>query len=110
MRSAKGIDVRAREPIANQSGQISTSEKIAYYRPELDALRFFAFLCVFSFHRMDYVPTDPVLHPWLYRIGNVGPFGVPVFFLLSAFLITELLLCMRYYEGIFPGRALSKQV
>jgi peptidoglycan/LPS O-acetylase OafA/YrhL len=63
-----------------------------YYRPELDALRFFAFLCVFFFHRMDYVPTDPVRNAWLYRIGNIGPFGVPVFFLLSAFLITELLL------------------
>ncbi len=63
-----------------------------YYRPELDALRFFAFLCVFFFHRMDYVVTDPVRNIWLYRIGNIGPFGVPVFFLLSAFLITELLL------------------
>jgi len=80
-------------------GQVSTSEKDAYYRPELDALRFFAFLCVFSFHRMDYVPTDPVLHPWLFRIGNIGPFGVPVFFLLSAFLITELLLRERERTG-----------
>jgi peptidoglycan/LPS O-acetylase OafA/YrhL len=71
----------------------------AYYRPELDALRFFAFLCVFSFHRMDYVPTDPVHNPWLFRIGNIGPFGVPVFFLLSAFLITELLLRERERTG-----------
>lgn len=70
-----------------------------YYRPELDALRFFAFLCVFSFHRMDYVPTDPVLDAWLFRIGNIGPFGVPVFFLLSAFLITELLLREREKTG-----------
>jgi peptidoglycan/LPS O-acetylase OafA/YrhL len=70
-----------------------------YYRPELDALRFFAFLCVFSFHRMDYVPTDPAHHPWLFRIGNIGPFGVPVFFLLSAFLITELLLRERERTG-----------
>jgi peptidoglycan/LPS O-acetylase OafA/YrhL len=71
----------------------------SYYRPELDALRFFAFLCVFSFHRMDYVPTDPVRNPWLFRIGNIGPFGVPVFFLLSAFLITELLLRERERTG-----------
>lgn len=62
-----------------------------YYRPELDALRFFAFLAVFAFHRMDYVPTDPGKDVWAYRIGTVGAFGVPVFFLLSAFLITELL-------------------
>lgn len=62
-----------------------------YYRPELDALRFFAFLAVFAFHRMDYVPTDPVKDVWTYRVCTVGAFGVPVFFLLSAFLITELL-------------------
>ena len=70
-----------------------------YYRPELDALRFFAFLCVFVFHRMDYVETDPVRNLWLARIGNIGPFGVPVFFLLSAFLITELLLRERERTG-----------
>ena len=63
-----------------------------YYRPELDALRFLAFLCVFCFHRMDYVPTDPIRNPWLFNFSTVGAFGVPVFFLLSAFLITELLL------------------
>jgi peptidoglycan/LPS O-acetylase OafA/YrhL len=71
----------------------------AYYRPELDALRFLAFLCVFMFHRMDYVPTDPIRDRVLYSIGNVGPFGVSVFFLLSAFLITELLLRERQRSG-----------
>ena len=70
-----------------------------YYRPELDALRFFAFLCVFAFHRMDYVPTNAVRDPWAFRIGTVGAFGVPVFFLLSAFLITELLLRERERTG-----------
>jgi peptidoglycan/LPS O-acetylase OafA/YrhL len=62
-----------------------------YYRPELDALRFFAFLCVFCFHLMDYVHTDPVQDRWLFRLGTIGAFGVPVFFLLSAYLLTELL-------------------
>jgi len=76
-----------------------------YYRPELDALRFFAFLCVFFFHRMDYVPTDPVRNSWMYRIGNIGPFGVPVFFLLSAFLITELLLRERQRVGSIHVKA-----
>ncbi len=63
-----------------------------YYRPELDALRFFAFLGVFAFHLLDYVPVDPAKSPWLLNFATVGAFGVPVFFLLSAFLITELLL------------------
>ncbi len=71
----------------------------AFYCPELDALRFFAFLCVFMFHRMDYVPTDGVRNVWLFRVGNIGPFGVPVFFLLSAFLITELLRRERERTG-----------
>ena len=75
------------------------------YKPGLDALRFFAFLCVFSFHRMDYVPTDPVRNSWLFRIGTIGAFGVPVFFLLSAFLITDLLLQERQRMGRIHVRA-----
>jgi peptidoglycan/LPS O-acetylase OafA/YrhL len=63
-----------------------------YYRPELDALRFFAFLGVFGFHLLDYVPVDPTRSPRFLDFATIGAFGVPVFFLLSAFLITELLL------------------
>ncbi len=70
-----------------------------YYRPELDALRFLAFLMVFAFHRMDYTGTDPAQDLWAFRLGTLGAFGVPVFFLLSAFLITELLLREREKTG-----------
>ncbi|MDF2514831.1 MAG: acyltransferase [Sphingobacterium sp.] len=62
-----------------------------YYRPELDVLRFIAFMCVFCVHRMDLAPFDPLSQYWLYNISLIGNFGVPVFFLLSAYLITELL-------------------
>jgi peptidoglycan/LPS O-acetylase OafA/YrhL len=62
-----------------------------YYRPELDVLRLIAFMIVFIVHRMDFIPIDPARHYWLYNIYLLGDFGVPVFFLLSAFLITELL-------------------
>jgi len=62
-------------------------------------LRFGAFLGVFAFHRMDFVPTDPAVGLWAWRIGTVGAFGVPVFFLLSAFLLTELLLREREMMG-----------
>jgi peptidoglycan/LPS O-acetylase OafA/YrhL len=62
-----------------------------YYRPELDALRFLAFLLVFIVHRMDHLPIDPGGQFWAYNLCLLGNFGVPVFFLLSAFLITELL-------------------
>lgn len=83
----------------------SSTKPRAYYRPELDALRFLAFLFVFSFHRMDYVPTTLARNPWLYRIGMIGPYGVPVFFLLSAFLITELLFRERDRTGAVHVRA-----
>ncbi len=56
-----------------------------YYRPELDALRFFAFLSVFCAHT--YTPNNRI---WA-TIQNTGRFGVVLFFLLSAYLITELL-------------------
>jgi len=69
-----------------------------FYRPELDVLRFLAFLSVFTVHRMDHLPIDPARHFWLYNFCLLGNFGVPVFFLLSAFLITELL--MREEEQI----------
>ncbi len=70
-----------------------------FYHPELDILRFFAFFLVFLHHS---VPHDPSL--WIRfgvpaslakivaGIGAMGAFGVDVFFALSAYLITELLL------------------
>jgi peptidoglycan/LPS O-acetylase OafA/YrhL len=70
-----------------------------FYRPELDALRFFAFLCTFAFHWMDYVPTDPKTQPLTYAVCTAGAFGVPIFFLLSSFLIVELLLREREQTG-----------
>jgi peptidoglycan/LPS O-acetylase OafA/YrhL len=75
------------------------TETSRYYRPELDVLRFLAFLLVFWVHRSDLAPTDRVAHPWLYELTLVGVFGVPVFFLLSAFLIGELLMREREQTG-----------
>lgn len=73
------------------SGTLRHGRIERYYRPELDALRFFAFMIVFIVHRMDWVPIDEGQHYWLYNVCLLGNLGVPVFFLLSAFLITELL-------------------
>jgi peptidoglycan/LPS O-acetylase OafA/YrhL len=71
----------------------------SYYRPELDALRFFAFFCVFLFHLLDYVPIDVKVQPLVVAVCTAGAFGVPVFFLLSSFLIVELLLREREQTG-----------
>ena len=61
-----------------------------YYRPELDVLRLAAFLLVFCNHRNDVARVSPD-YPVMAALSLIGVFGVPVFFLLSAFLITELL-------------------
>ena len=62
-----------------------------YYKPALDVLRLCAFLFVFFTHRMDLAPINPSHYYWAYHISLVGVFGVPLFFFLSAYLITELL-------------------
>lgn len=76
-----------------------------YYRPELDVLRLFAFLFVFITHRNDLAPIDPKAHPWFHAFTMTGVYGVPVFFLLSAFLITELLERERELTGGINARA-----
>ena len=62
-----------------------------YYKPELDLLRLRAFLFVFFVHRMDLAPIDSKEYYWGYHLSLIGNYGVPLFFFLSAFLITELL-------------------
>ncbi len=76
-----------------------------YYRPELDVLRFIAFLFVFMTHRTDLAPIDQARHPWVHAFTQIGVYGVPVFFFLSAFLITELLERERSATGTIDVRA-----
>ncbi len=69
-------------------------EKISAYWRELDGLRTIAFLLVFL-HHAPTLPTSTQL-PWLSaaitRLANWGWAGVDLFFVLSGFLITTLLL------------------
>ncbi len=68
-----------------------------FYRPELDALRFCAFLAVYVCHSIpnDVVAAAPIHGmTWLGLLAAIkdsGNFGVCLFFMLSSFLITELL-------------------
>ncbi|MFD2584483.1 acyltransferase family protein [Pedobacter vanadiisoli] len=62
-----------------------------YYKPELDVLCFCAFLFVFFVHRLDLAPVDTGKYFWAYHLSLLGNYGVPLFFFLSSFLITELL-------------------
>jgi len=79
--------------------------KSAFYRPELDVLRFFAFLAVFLFH-LSHTAEFYVEHGVPRLIATVvsaltqaGVFGVDLFFVLSAYLITELLLREKIATG-----------
>lgn len=62
---------------------VPTSAK-RFYRPELDALRFFAFFAVLLHH-------GPDGGNFLSLVRAAGGFGLSMFFLLSGYLITELL-------------------
>lgn len=70
-----------------------------FYHPELDILRFFAFFLVFLHHAVPHAPAfwtrygvpNPLAQV-VAGVGALGAFGVDVFFALSAYLITELLL------------------
>jgi peptidoglycan/LPS O-acetylase OafA/YrhL len=75
-----------------------------FYQPELDGLRFYAFLGVFAFHAL---PEQPVFYRSLHlplpslwaAVVKSGASGVDLFFTLSAFLITSLLLRERRQTG-----------
>ncbi len=82
--------------VDKRAGSASSGQK-RFYRPELDGLRFFAFFAVFVRHTFS---ADPPYYSAHHIPGAVllaagaqaGAFGVDLFFLLSAYLITELLL------------------
>jgi peptidoglycan/LPS O-acetylase OafA/YrhL len=75
-----------------------------FYQPELDGLRFYAFLGVFVCHTLPFEASFyHGLHlpmPWLWGATvKAGAAGVDLFFALSAFLITSLLLREREETG-----------
>ena len=75
--------------------------KRRFYEPELDCLRFAAFLAVFVFHARYFLRSalPAVLGSTINVVAGAGAFGVDIFFVLSAYLITELLLRERAKTG-----------
>lgn len=82
-----------------------------FYRPEIDGLRLFAFLAVYCQHTIGYGVSGVHHHVpvWvgnlLAAIGSAGIFGVDLFFVLSSYLITELLMRERAVAGKLDVRA-----
>ena len=74
-----------------------------FYLPELDSLRFFAFLTVFLGHGLVisglWARETGWLHDAIGYMGTVGFFGVDLFFVLSAYLLTELMLREKESRG-----------
>ena len=75
-------------------------ESNRFYRPGLDALRFFAFLVVFIHH------TPSLNRNAVWHVAKEPfAFGMQMFFLLSAYLITELLLREKENTGVVHFKA-----
>lgn len=85
---------------------------VSFYRPELDVLRFFAFFAVYLTHSLSHNPDDWIRYhvpskvaALLAAIASSGRFGVQLFFLLSAYLITSLLIREEGISGTVNLRA-----
>jgi len=95
-------------PASRQKAQLPTR----FYRPELDCLRFFAFLAVFichtSYRPLNYFEARHI-PDWVGRIAEAFPLagmrGVDLFFALSAYLITALLLREKQELGTLDVRS-----
>jgi peptidoglycan/LPS O-acetylase OafA/YrhL len=92
--------------------QSSRSLAERFYHPELDVLRFFAFFMAFVHHSLPHhadfytaMGVAPALAYFLAGLGATGAFGVNLFFLLSSYLITELLIRERLRFGHVDLRA-----
>jgi peptidoglycan/LPS O-acetylase OafA/YrhL len=67
--------------------------------PELDGLRGIAILMVVVFHALAFIPH--AMTGWIPNLASYGFAGVDLFFVLSGFLITGILLSAKGHPGYF---------
>ena len=90
---------------AKSSKTAASNQQGRFYRPELDALRFFAFLGVFLTHGAtinmhgSLMSKYPNIAKSVLLVRMAGSFGLSLFFFLSAFIITSLLVVERQQTG-----------
>ncbi len=84
-------------------GQPPLSRRLNGYLPELDGLRGIAILLVMIVHYNQFVYTDIPLVDAFIAAGRTGWIGVDMFFVLSGFLITGILLRTRERPGYFKN-------
>jgi peptidoglycan/LPS O-acetylase OafA/YrhL len=98
-------DSAAVGPPADDTMRKAAKKGSAFYRPELDVLRFFAFFCVFLTHGVrvnlkgGILAHHPALGKAIASLDAAGSYGLPLFFCLSSFLITTLLLIEKGKTG-----------
>ncbi len=112
--------MRARTVVAAATTEnvVSATAPARFYRPELDGLRFLAFFGVFLHHALPHKADLYVAKGFPSPLAEVaaafvraGGFGVDLFFVLSAFLITELLLREHELRGFVKvGAFLTRRV
>src|SRR5579864_437904 len=82
--------------------------KIAAHIPELDGVRGIAILMVVVYHAFEFSIRAP--EGWIARLASYGFSGVDLFFVLSGFLITGILLNSKgrpgYFRNFYARRAL----
>jgi peptidoglycan/LPS O-acetylase OafA/YrhL len=78
----------------------------SFYRPELDALRFFGFFAIYLLDSLPHDPNDYARYHLPQLAGDLmaaiaisGRFGITLLFLLSGYLITSSLLRERWVSG-----------
>jgi peptidoglycan/LPS O-acetylase OafA/YrhL len=78
----------------------------SFYLPELDMVLFFAFVGVFAYHGYIYLPRHALpVRNTVSTFFSANAFAVDLFFALSAYLITRLLLRERVQTGTVDVRA-----